>query len=246
MTFKLIKYDFVKNITKLISEIPMVDFCCKGEEIYFVHDNGIGTIINGEIEYDWYEYLCSVSTPDLTTISSITYCSKSNRLYVVCEGGSQIGRIDLDMMEFSYLISKTSVKEFKSRFLQTLKSKTYIFVDNSKIFWSVRDCHRCFKIHGDSAVPLVGTGRSGYSISSLKNTKVCHPSGITGMNGVICFVDSGNKCLRGIGRNSTFNIIDNYDGLKDVHFYNEKFFFLIDKSIHMLSSEGDSKQKRNC
>ena len=59
------------------------------------------------------------------------------------------------------------------------------------------------------------------------------------MGDIICFSDSGNKCLRGVKKGATFSVIENCENLKDIHFDGKKLFFLNGSSVSMLSSEGD-------
>jgi len=240
MIYELIKFNYIEKTSKTIAKLPIVSFCCFEDQIYYSHSNGIGSIIDGKVDENWHEELCSVSPPDLTNISSMTCCSPLEHLYVVCDGGSQVGRIDLKMLDFDFLISKGSSDKFQKKFLPTMTSDTYISSSGTEIVWSIKDCHRCFKMRGDSAVPLVGNGKSGYSLSKVENSRICSPTGITYMNKTVCFADSGNNCLRGIKGNFTFNVIDECKGLGDVHYVNEKLFFLSENIIFMLSSEGDS------
>jgi hypothetical protein len=240
MISELIKFNFIEKSSKIITDVPMVSFCCFKDQIYYSHSKGIGSIIDGEVDNNWHEELCSVSPPDLTTISSIASCEPLNNLYVVCNGGSQIGRIDLNMLDFDFLISNGSAVKFQKKFLSTTTSETYVSASSTEIVWSVKGCHRCFKIHNSSAIPLVGNGKAGYSLSKNENSRICSPTGITHMNGTVCFADSGNNCLRGIKGNFTFNVIDDCKGLGTIHYVNEKLFFLSGNIIFMLSSEGDS------
>jgi len=240
MSYKLTKVNFVnKKQEHIASDFHARSFCCVGNDIYFLHENGIGLLSQGKIDLNFCESLAYVVDPEITNLSSIFYSELNDSLYVVSHGGSQVCKVGLQMLEFEYLISQDSAKRFQDKFLSTDKSQTYITHYNHQVVWSVRDCHRCFKMSGEKAIPLVGCGRSGFSLSNLKCTKICHPTGVAIMEKTICFADSGNKCLRGIKGDSTFNIIDNCKDIKDLFYSNKKLFFLSDNGVHMLSSEGD-------
>jgi hypothetical protein len=241
MSYKLVKANFV-NKTQESKELDFYlrDFCCVDDDIYFTHKNGIGLMSGDEVDFDWCNTLSYVTVPDLTNLSSISYSKEDNSLYFVSDGGSQVGRINLQMLEFELLISPSSAKKFHDKYLSTDKSETHIVYGGGKVVWSVRDCHRCFLVDGDKAIPLVGNGRSGFSLSGLKNSRVCCPMGVAIMENTICFADSGNNCLRGISGDSTFNVIDDCKDLKNVFYDNKKLFFLGGNTIHMLSSEGDA------
>jgi hypothetical protein len=143
------------------------------------------------------------------------------------------------MLEFEEVISPDSARRFRDKYLSTSNSPTYVTSDGKDIIWTIRDCHRCFKTLGDKAIPFVGCGKAGFSMSKPEFSKICHPTGITIMEGTICLADSGNNCLRGVDKNSTFNIISDCKDLKKVSYDNRKLYFLSENSIHMLSSEGD-------
>jgi hypothetical protein len=241
MTYNLTKINF-SNKTK--ASIPVnfevKSLCCKDEEIYFIYNGGIGKIEKGIVDTNWcYELCYTEKPPDLTNLSSITYCSKSDSLYVVSGGGSQILKINLFMGEIEELLSPNQSSEIKERYLSTTQSPTEVVSDGFRVIWSVRDCHRCFKIEGGVPSPFIGCGKSGFSISNLKCSKICHPTGVTIMENTVCFADSGNNCLRGTRNDSIFNIIEDCKKLRDVFYYNKKLFFLSNNAIHMLSSEGD-------
>jgi hypothetical protein len=240
MIYNLIKFNYA-NQTK--NTIPLdfhpKGFCCVNDDIYFIHNNGICKKSEDGFEFDWCFTLTCASVPDLSQLSSISYCEKSNSLYVVGAGGSQLYKIDLTMLEFEDLISSDSARRFKDQYLSTDKSPTYVVSNGREVFWSVRDCHRCFKVSGEKALPLVGCGRSGFSMSNLKCSKICHPTGMAIMEQTVFFADSGNNRLRGIKGDSTFSIIDDCKNLRDVFYDSKKLFFLSDNTVHMLSSEGD-------
>jgi hypothetical protein len=241
MACELIKLNrLTKEQSSIQINMDIRSFCCVDDDIYFIHSEGIGIIQDGIVNPNWYQELCSVDKPDLSSLSSIAYCQFNNSLYVVSDGGSQIGKVDLIMLDFEFMISKGSVRQFKEKFLSVDDSDTYIVSDGRKIIWSVKDCHRCFQMLDSKAVPLVGCGKSGYSMSKLEHARISCPTGVAIMNGVICFSDMGNNCLRGVSNNKLLTIISECKNVKDVFYHDEKIFFLSDKIIYMLSSEGDS------
>jgi hypothetical protein len=241
MAYNLIKFNFVKKTqTSVQIDSNVKSFCCVDDDIYFLHDNGIGLINDNGTDLNWCKKLVYVSATDLSNLSSITYNKTDGCLYVVSDGGCQIIKIDIQMLEFDLVISQSSAERFKKKVFSTDQSKTYIVANGHDVAWSVKDCHRCFKMSRGKSVPLVGCGRSGFSLSSPCHARICCPTGILIMEDTICFADSGNNCLRGVKKDSIFNIIDDCSTLLDIHYHNKKLFFLSDNSIHMLSSEGDA------
>lgn len=241
MEFKITKKSFKNKTTKsFIIDFIMKDFCCVKDDLFFIHDRGIG-LISGEVSnLNWNHELAYIKKPDFSKFSSICYNELDNSLYFVSNSGSQIYKANLSLMDFENLISESSAEIFKKQFLGTNNSETHIVSNGKKVVWSVKDSHRCFALNSDNAIPLVGCGKPGFSISNLKNTKISKPTGITIMGDVVCFADSGNNCLRGVSGSSTFNIVSDCKDVVDIHYVNKKLFFLSDNVIHMLSSEGDA------
>ena len=240
MSYKLTKVNYInKQIESLDLDFKPRDFCCVRNEIYFVYEYGIGRIFDNVIDLDWHNNLGFVEETDLTTLSSITFNKNHNSLFIVAENGSQIVKIKLDMLNYEEVIPRRKANEFKKKYL-TSNSETYIASFGFKTVWSVTNCHRCFILDEDKALPLIGCGKPGFSISKLDKSNICYPKGITIMNNAIYFADSGNNTLRGIQDEKIYTIIDDCDSLKDVIFCNNKLFFVNDNVIHMLSSEGDA------
>jgi len=216
------------------------DFCCVGDNLFFLHDDGIGKMNNGDCNPDWRYELTYTEKPDFSTFSSICYNSSYDCLYIVSEGGSRIHKVDLELMDFENLISKNSAKQFRRKVLGRSDSRTYVTSLENQVIWSTTNCHRCFIMNEENAFPLIGCGKAGFSISNLKNTRISKPTGVAIMGKTVCFADSGNNCLRGIRKNSTYTIIDDCKDLKDIYYVKNKLFFLSDNTVHMLSSEGDA------
>jgi len=241
MSYKLTKVNYINKQTESLDlHFKPRDFCCVGNEIYFVYENGIGMISDGEINLEWHDNLGFIKETDLTTLSSITFNKSNNSLFIVSENGSQIVQINLDMLNYEEVISKDSANELKKKYLSTSKSETHISSLGFTVVWSVTNCHRCFILKEDDAMPLIGCGKSGFSMSKPETSKIRYPKGIAIMDGAICFADSGNKMLRGVRDGGTFSVVDDCDSLKDVIFNNNKLFFINDDAVHMISSEGDA------
>ena len=241
------KYKFTKLIyssgkkESIDIDFKPIDFCCKEDEIYFIHENGLGKISDNVVNLEWHDELFYREPPDFSSLTSIAYDSIHNNLFLVSGGGSQIIKIGLDLLEYEELISKDSAERFRKKYLSKKDCETYLDSNGHTVVWSVTNCHRCFIMEKHLAKPLIGCGKAGFSISQLDTSRICSPKGIAISDNFICFNDSGNNKLRGIEKNKSFSVIDDCKDLTDLSFYRNKFFFLSGNSLHMLSSEGDVK-----
>jgi len=242
MAYKFTKLNYANNKKEFIGvDIKPIDFCCKNDEIYFIHENGLGKISDGVVNSEWHDELFYREVPNFSSLTSITYDLKQDCLYLVSNGGSQIVKVSLDLLEYEEIISKDSARNFRKKYLSEKDSETYIHSNGHVIVWSVTNSHRCFIMDKDFAKPLIGCGKGGFSISQLDKSRICYPKGILVTSNFICFNDSGNNKLRGIKKDKCFSIINDCKDLSDLSFHRNKFFFLSENCLHMLSSEGDMK-----
>jgi hypothetical protein len=239
-------YSLFKKITNRPTErIPIDlnvrDFCCVDEDLFIIHDNGIALMNDGELYMDWIRNVAFSEMPDLTTLSSICYNDHHKCLYIVGDGGCRIYSICLQLMNCEPVFSQEDVDIMKKKYVGCKDSETHITSVKDKIVWSIKDAHRCFQVISQRPEPLVGCGRSGFSLSTPVNSKICHPTGVTIMENIFCYSDCGNEYLRGVQRDSSFVIIGDCKDLGSVHYFNKRLYILSDNIIHMLSPEGNTE-----
>jgi len=241
MAYKIIKKN-IRNSNQ--QEIPLKDcsirkFCCIGEDIYFTHELGIGKISEGKIEKDWHLQLSYARGPDFSDFNSICYNEFQKCLMITSRDGCQIYKIDMFLLDFESIISDESRYKFKKKYVGDINSDSYIASLGKETVWSLKDRHRCFLLDSESARPLVGCGKSGCSTTFLKYARISQPTGIAILENSVCFADSGNNFIKSISGNRISNVVDDCKGLRDIHYKNQKLFFLSENIVYMLSSEGD-------
>jgi hypothetical protein len=239
MAYKLLRKTPKNVITVASMDFEVRDICCVDEDVFFIHEDGIGLIHDGKVHLDWYMGLGFLRNQELTTLNSICHNESQKSLYVVADGGAQMYRVDLQLMNFEKVISDNDVKKFRKKYLRSDNSKTYVASKRGLTVWSVQGSHRCFQMVSQKPQPLIGSGRSGFSISKPSNSRICHPTGVAIMENVFCFSDCGNGMIRGVRGKSSFSIIDGCKELKDIYYVDKRVYFLSDDTIHMLSPEGD-------
>ena len=239
-------YNLLKKVTNCpIEKIPVDlnirDFCCVDEDLFIVHDNGIALMRDGELDMGWINSVAFMEFPEMTSFSSICYNKDRQCLYIVSDGGCRIYSLCLQLMNFEPVFSQEDVDMLKKKYIGCKNSETHISSSKDMIVWSVKDSHRCFQVISQRPLPLVGCGRSGFSLSTPVNSRICHPTGVTIMENVFCYSDCGNEYIRGIQGSSSFVVIGGCKNLGTVHYANKRLYFLSDNIIHMLSPEGNTK-----
>lgn len=135
--------------------------------------------------------------------SSACYCKRTNHVYVVEKGGVRIRKLDLEPFYGSSVFGNT-VQNRMSNCMQNFKDLQGVFTSccvdgQGDIYWSIKEINRVFKYKfGISDFEYyMGTGKSGFSISSNKKTSlISSPSSILCNGDSVYISDSGNNCIR--------------------------------------------------
>ena len=173
MACKLIKRTVGQksNDKAFILECRIKDFCCYDDDIFVIHDKGIGRIHDGDIDMEWHLKLGYTQVPDFTTFNAICTNVSNHSLVVVGNGGSRVYEIDVPLTTLTPVMSEGSFKRFEKKYFQRPSSTVYVTAKGSKVYWSVKELHRCFQIKSNRIELLLGCGKAGHSYSTLCNTQ---------------------------------------------------------------------------
>lgn len=239
MKFKLIKKNInVKEQKEKIIDFKIIDLCCVKNKIFFLYENGIGTIEDELISFDFADTLFYTSDLSMDNLGSICYDGFGN-LFISLNGGMGLYLINLSLLSIIEVINSDSMKKF----ISNKNSKTYIAANNHSLFLNVKDFNRCFKLKKYIFEPFLGCGKPGFSISNeLTRCRISMPTGLSILGESLAICDSGNNCIRFVNDNKIFNLTDNCYNLKDLHCIKNRFFFLSDNEIKMISIIGDKNR----
>lgn len=171
----------------------------------------IGNItLEGKLTFPWIGEIevsgdMDGSYATFTNPSSMCYSKTQKHLFVVTNGGKQIRDIDVSSNYVSTMIKGKTIEKHNTFFKHTHDNiSTSCDIDKiGNIIWSVKDIHRVFKFVRDrhEINILIGNGKSGFSVSNkLTECSIRLPSTVRCMDDLIILCDSGNNCIRGIGK----------------------------------------------
>lgn len=239
MNYKLTKIalDVNKPKTSFEFESPYLikDICGSELGFFFAHSNGVGRIVDNNVEIDWSSQLLNDEPFD--DPSSLDFHPITKSIFLCEKGGSQIRELDIFDNRSKRLISD---QQFSKKFFRNFNSSTKISVKGDDIVWTVKNQHRCFILNGVIPKPLFGNGKSGYSISSPLSSRFCKPDGITRMGKLFFVADSGNGCVRGTNKDSVLHIMDGLNHPRKLISPFNKLFFIDGQKVHTVSPAGNS------
>ena len=208
--------------------------------LFFVYEDGIGCVQDNVLNINWHHDLMNYMKFDFTSLKSIAFSEYNQTLYVLAKNGSQIYQIQINDMFVKELFPERISNSFGKRYIKSVDSVDDICVENQSIYFSIEKANRCFHVSSGSPMVALGNGKSGFSISTPIRSQINHPMGITCFNGVLYVSDNGNRCIRGTNGKAIFNVLGDCNDPKQIVFKDNRLFFVTEKRICMLSSEGDS------
>lgn len=147
------------------------------------------------------------SSPSFNHPSSICYSKGQNTCFIVESGGTRIKSIELNSKYCNRIALSNNIDTLFSKVRSKENIVTSCDIDKRGcLYWVASDVNRCFKkeYEDNMATSYVGNGRSGFAVShDLSHCLLSKPCGIKYLNDKLYIAESGNNCIREIGKSVT-------------------------------------------